>query len=225
MRLTKDSLVLESFPVGTLSCNCSVIYDVKTREAIIIDPGNDLEFILSYVKKEKLKVGQLLHTHAHFDHIGASSALGEKLACPVLLHQGDLSLYKKLPFQAMFFGEVCSVPRDPDRMIHDEELFGFNQNPEGSGALRDFLKALHTPGHTEGSCSFYTEFFHEPLLLSGDTLFKGSIGRTDLPGGDHDTLVKSIRNRILPLPEETVCIPGHGPGTRIYEEVRSNPYF
>lgn len=226
MEYQKGSLVLESFPVGSLACNCSVIYEKNSGAAIIVDPGNDLDLILKYVSSKSLKVKMLLHTHAHFDHIGASGSLSAKLGCPLLLHEEDFSLYKTLPMQALFFGQVCGPPKAPSRKIHDEEIFGLVLgNGEGEGKLTSFLKTLHTPGHTQGSCSFYTEYFGEPLLLSGDTLFKESIGRTDLPGGNSETIIRSIKNRLLTLPEETVCIPGHGPKTSIYKEKKFNPYI
>ena len=226
MKFIKDSLVLESFPVGTLACNCSIIYDDLSKEAIIVDPGNDVDFILSYVAKKKLIVKKLLHTHAHFDHIGASSTLSQKLNCPVFLHEDDFSLYKKLPLQALFFGTVCAIPKAADYKLHDEECFGLSLGSHlGEGKLVEFLKTLHTPGHTEGSCSFYSDYFDEPILLSGDTLFRRSVGRSDLPGGDGETLIHSIKTRILPLPSETICIPGHGPQTSLYEEAKENPFL
>lgn len=220
----KDSLCLDSFPAGTLACNCTVIYEKKSREALIVDPGNDLQLILDYVSKNKLKVKSLLHTHAHFDHIGASEKLAQAFSCPLYLHEKDFLLYEMLPFQAQFFGMKADTPSSPPLKLNDEEFFGLELT-EGTRKLKEFLKTLYTPGHTEGSCSFYTEFFDKPVLLSGDTLFKGSVGRTDLPGGDHDTLVKSIKTRLLTLPEETLCIPGHGPETVIYSEKRANPFL
>lgn len=227
MKYQKDSLVLDSFPVGTLACNCSIIYDNNSKDAIIIDPGNDPDLILKYVSDHALKVKVLLHTHAHFDHIGGSGRLSSELKCPVYLHPDDFFLYKMLPVQALFFGEVCGVPKAADHKIHDEELFGLVlKDSQGQGdKLVEFLKTLHTPGHTPGSCSFYSDYFDKPLLLSGDTLFKASIGRTDLPGGNQETLIHSIKSRILTLPEETLCIPGHGMSTSLYVEKKQNPFL
>lgn len=226
MRFEKDSLILESFPAGSLGCNCSVIYEKNTGEAIIVDPGDDAGLIRQFVKKKSLKVTMLLHTHAHFDHIGASEALGSEFSCPVILHEKDFGLYKMLPFQASLFGLSCAEPKEADRKLEDGESFGLHLEEQvGDKKMKAFLTTLHTPGHTEGSCSFYSEFFGEPLLLSGDTLFQGSVGRTDLPGGDHDTLIHSIKDRLLVLPEETLCIPGHGPSTSIYKEKKDNPFL
>ncbi len=228
MKWEKNNLIMESFPVGTLACNCCIIYEKETREALIIDPGNDSDLILKFVAQKKLKVKSLLHTHAHFDHIGGSSFLSTELNCPVHLHTDDFFLHKALPLQAMYFGEKIPEPKPVDHIIRDEETFGLNLsnlvNPQES-KLIPFLKTLHTPGHTPGSCCFYSEYFDEPLLLSGDTLFRESVGRTDLPGGDSHSLIKSIKNRIFPLTAETQCIPGHGPMTSIYHEKKHNQFL
>jgi len=226
MRLEKNSLILEVFPAGTLGCNCSVIYEKNTGEAIIVDPGDDAELVRNFVKKKKLRVTMLLHTHAHFDHIGASEVLSSEFSCPLVLHEKDFGLYKMLPFQASLFGLSCKEPKPADRKLQDEESFGLISGCDSSSKkMREFLKTIHTPGHTEGSCSFYSDFFEEPILLSGDTLFKGSVGRTDLPGGDHQTLIRSIKNRMLVLPDETLCIPGHGMTTTVFREKKDNPFL
>ena len=162
MKWEKNNLIMESFPVGTLACNCCIIYEKETREALIIDPGNDSDLILKFVAQKKLKVKSLLHTHAHFDHIGGSSFLSTELNCPVHLHTDDFFLHKALPLQAMYFGEKIPEPKPVDHIIRDEETFGLNLsnlvNPQES-KLIPFLKTLHTPGHTPGSCCFYSEYF------------------------------------------------------------------
>mgnify|MGYP001444445620 CR=1 FL=1 len=227
MRHEKRDLVVETFPVGSLSCNCSIVYSVKTLEAIIIDPGNDCKKVLEQVNKHKLTVKLLIHTHAHFDHIGQSDELRSLLGCRIYLHRDDLFLYEMLPQQGIFFGETIRAPQPVDHFFSEEEYFSIRtqedhlQEPQ----LLEFLKTLHTPGHTPGSCSFYSDYFDPPLLFSGDTLFSGSIGRTDLPGGDSLEIIKSIKKKIFLLPEETVCIPGHGPKTWVYQEKNTNPFL
>lgn len=226
MSKTGAELSVETFPIGSLACNCSIIYSPKTREAIAIDCGNDLEQFLAKVKDLGVTVKYLLHTHAHFDHIGQADNIRKRLGCPLFLHQDDLFLYNVLNLQAAYCGEAVADPEGIDHFISDGEEFGLKLG----GDLKDrqishFLRAIHTPGHTPGSLSFYSEFFSEPILFSGDTLFARSIGRTDLPGGDADAIIRSIKGRILTLPEETRCIAGHGPDTYLYEESRNNPFL
>lgn len=220
MLLKKNSLNLISFPVGDYQCNCSILYSDKTREAIIIDPGNDHEFLLKKISELNIKVKKLIHTHAHFDHIGRSSEIATKTGATLHLHKGDLFLYDALPQQGMFFRQIVGTPKPLDSYLEDGEEFNF-EDPE----IKTFLKTLHTPGHTPGSCSFYTEYFDEPILFSGDTLFQRSIGRTDLPGGNMSLIIKSIKERLLTLPEDTKVIAGHGDETRIYEEKKHNPFL
>lgn len=214
-----SDIEVESFPVGTLGCNCSVIVHKPTREAIIIDPGNDYQHILKYVESKKLNVTQLLHTHAHFDHIGQSGAVKAATGAKMHLHKGDLFLYQALGEQGRLFGQHVGDIVPIDDFLRPEQTFEFGQGP------KEFMKTLHTPGHTPGSCCFYTEIFETPFLFAGDTLFQRSIGRTDLPGGDHNQILTSIKDQLLKLPDETVVIPGHGPVTRIFEERRENPFL
>lgn len=220
LTLKKNSLNLISFPVGSYQCNCSILYSDKTREAIIIDPGNDHDFILKVIKDLNLKVKKLIHTHAHFDHIGRSTEVSHATGATLHLHKGDKFLYDMLPQQGMFFRQVVGTPKELDSYLEDDEEFGFD-DPE----IKTFLKTIHTPGHTPGSCSFYTEYFDEPMLFAGDTLFQRSIGRTDLPGGDGELIIKSIKNRLLKLPDATHVIAGHGDMTRIFEEKKYNPFL
>ncbi|MCO4793251.1 MAG: MBL fold metallo-hydrolase [Bacteriovoracaceae bacterium] len=210
---------IETFPMGSFACNCSFIYSEKTREAIIIDPGNDGDTLMKEIESRNLIVKKLLHTHAHFDHIGCSKEIKKKTGAEIHLHKKDGMLYTALPAQAMMFGQAPLLAGKVDKWIEDEEEYSL----EDSG-LKNFMKSLHTPGHTEGSCCFYTEIQDEPLLFSGDTLFNQSIGRTDLPGGSFDVIKSSIENRLYTLPDETKVITGHGPTTRIYEEKKTNPF-
>jgi hydroxyacylglutathione hydrolase len=218
--LKKNSLNLLSFPVGSYQCNCSILYSDKTREAIIIDPGNDHEFILKKIKDLNINVKKLLHTHAHFDHIGRSSEVSEATGATLHLHKGDQFLYDMLPQQGLYFGQRVGTPKKLDSHLEDGETFSFED-----AEIKTFLSTLHTPGHTPGSCCFYSEYFEQPMIFAGDTLFQQSIGRTDLPGGDSRLIIKSIKERLLTLPDETNVIAGHGPATNIYREKKSNPFL
>lgn len=214
------NLKLETFSTGSLGCNCSILYSSATKEALIIDPGDNQETIVSKVEKLGITVKGLLHTHAHFDHIGASKDLKAKFNCPMYLHEGDKLLYQALPAQAMMFGRAPMLAGKVDSWLADEEEFSLS-DPE----LKNFLKTFHTPGHTQGSCCFYSEKVGElPILFAGDTLFQGSIGRTDLPGGDFNQIKKSIKDRLYRLPEESLVITGHGPSTTLFQEMRYNPF-
>lgn len=222
--LKKNHLNLLLFPVGNYQCNCSILYSDQTNEAIIIDPGNDHEFILKKIKELHLTVKKLIHTHAHFDHIGRSSEIKKATQSKMYLHQGDLFLYDNLVTQGRFFGQEVGTPLPLDGHLTHDMTFSFDNDIDDL-ELKDFLKTIHTPGHTPGSCCFYTEYFDVPMLFSGDTLFNHSIGRTDLPGGDSHLILKSIRDRLFSLPDETMVTPGHGELTRIFEEKNENPFF
>lgn len=225
--MSEKKLALHSFPVGNLGCNCSILYSPQTREAIAIDPGNDAEAFLAQVAKLQVNVKFLLHTHAHFDHIGHADTVRHKLGTPIYLHKGDLFLYEALQQQASYFGVSVAQPEGIDHFIEHEEEFSISiadanlQDPR----LKNILKSIHTPGHTPGSCSFYCEMFDQPVLFSGDTLFANSIGRTDLPGGDYDQIITSIKSRILTLAPETLVIPGHGSSTILHHEKRHNRFL
>ncbi len=215
----RPNLKVESFAIGSYACNCSIIYSTTTHEALVIDPGNDPKTIMKRLATLQVSVKLFLHTHAHFDHIGGSKELRDLTGAPIYLHKSDELLYKSLPMQSMMFGLPPLQTGPIDHFIQDGEEYGLS-DPD----LKLFLKAIHTPGHTSGSCSFYTEIFDHPLLFAGDTLFQGSVGRTDLPGGDFETLKKSIKNRLYVLPKETMVITGHGPSTTIADEGRDNPF-
>lgn len=220
--MTKNTtpLRIETLPIGSYACNCSIIYSELTKEAIIIDPGNDHKALMKRVDALNIKVKKLLHTHAHFDHIGNSNEVKKATGATIHLHKDDKFLYDQLPMQGQFFGQTVGAPGPIDQYLNDDEEFSLEDSN-----LNNFLKTIHTPGHTPGSCCFYTNHFENPVLFAGDTLFLNSIGRTDLPGGDSRKIIKSIKEKLLVLPEETSVVTGHGPLTRIFEEKKFNPFL
>lgn len=207
-------MIHEIIPVGPLQCNCSVIGDEGTREGMVIDPGDDINAVLALVQKHGLTVKQIVVTHAHIDHVGGAMKLRQITGAPILLNQNDYALLKMLDAQAAWVGMVS-----PGKVEIDQAL------SEGDKLRAGSLEAavLHTPGHTEGSVCLY--FPAQQKLIAGDTLFAGSIGRTDLPGGSLEQILKSLHQRLLALPDETVVIPGHGPLTTIGEERETNPFL
>jgi glyoxylase-like metal-dependent hydrolase (beta-lactamase superfamily II) len=208
---SKAGFRLKSFSVGPLQCNCSLVWDETSKEAILIDPGDEGSKIKSEIETLGLKVTSIIHTHAHFDHIGASADLSAATKAPLLLHSGDEFLWKNLPMQGQVFG------------FSFQPLGPWNQNLEDEMTLNlgsHQLKTLWTPGHTPGSCCFSIG----EILFSGDTLFDGSIGRTDLWGGDFGQIQKSIRERVFSLDGDTTVICGHGPNTNIGKEKTTNPF-
>ena len=200
--------------VGPLGCNCHVLADESTGEAVIVDPGDDADEILARVKD--LKVKALVHTHCHFDHMTATRRLKEETGAQILIHRADKSLYDGLARQYASFGALFGLgaggvpnPLPADGFLEDGGELAFG---------RHSLKVLHTPGHTKGSCCFHLD----GLLFSGDTLFLGSVGRTDLPGGDFDEEARSIRTKLYALDPGTRVFPGHGPETSIGDEMAEN---
>ncbi len=216
----QSDIVIETFAIGTLGCNCSLIYSKTTRETLVIDPGNDFHAFMNHIHNRGLSVKKLIHTHAHFDHIGRSHEIQKATGCSLELHGEDLELYRSLKYQGMIFGMEVGDPGEVDHFFQDEEIIGLE-----SPGLQKLLKTIHTPGHTPGSCCFYSEDLETPILFSGDTLFKGSIGRTDLPGGDFEKIMTSLKKRIIGLPDETLVISGHGPKTQMAFEKRHNPFL
>jgi len=207
-------VIHEIIPVGPLQCNCSIIGDESTREAIVIDPGDDIAGVLAIVQKHKLAVKQIVVTHAHIDHVGGATKLRQATGAPILLNQNDYALLKMLPVQAAWIGVAT-----PEAVTIDQPLA--DADTVRAGQLS--ATVMHTPGHTEGSVCLY--FPAERKLIAGDTLFAGSIGRTDLPGGSFPNIMRSLHERVLALPDETVVVPGHGPLTTIGEERQSNPFL
>jgi len=207
-------MIHEILPVGPLQCNCSVIGDESTREAIVIDPGDNLDQILGLIRKHNLQVKQIVITHAHIDHVGGAAKLRAATGAPILLNQNDYALLKMLDVQAAWIG----MP-SPGKVEIDNSIG--NADSVKVGPLEG--QVIHTPGHSEGSICLY--FPLEKKLIAGDTLFAGSIGRTDLPGGSYEKILRSLHDRVLALPDDTIVIPGHGPATTIGEERESNPFL
>jgi hydroxyacylglutathione hydrolase len=207
-------MIHKIFPVGPLQCNCSVIGDEKTHEAMVIDPGDQIEGILDILRQEKLTLKQIVITHAHIDHVGGAMKLKAATGAPILMNQNDHALLKMLDMQAAWIGM-----RPPGDVQVDEAI--------GQGRVLKIgeitSNVIHTPGHTEGSICVY--FPAEKKLIAGDTLFAGSIGRTDLPGGSMDKIMRSLHTQVLALPDETEVVPGHGPSTTIGEERETNPFL
>jgi len=207
-------MIHEILAVGPLQCNCSVIGDEATREAMVIDPGDDIEDLLAIIRKHNLQVKQIVITHAHIDHVGGAMKLRTATGAPILLNQNDYALLKMLDVQAAWIGVVT-----PGNVEIDHSL----ANGENVTAGSITASVLQTPGHTEGSICLY--FPTEKKLIAGDTLFAGSIGRTDLPGGSYPKILRSLHDTVLALPDDTVVIPGHGPITTIGNERETNPFL
>jgi hydroxyacylglutathione hydrolase len=207
-------MILEMLTVGPFQENCYIIGDEESGVGAVVDPGDEGARIALAVEQTELEVGSIIVTHAHIDHVGAVAALVDEYACPVLMHAEAEPMLKQLPTQAMMmglkFGKVPAV----DHHIGDGEVLEV-------GVLR--LRSLYTPGHAPGHLAFYVE--DEGLVLSGDALFAGSVGRTDLPGGSMEVLMRSIEERLLTLPNETRVFPGHGPQTEIGNERTTNPFL
>jgi hydroxyacylglutathione hydrolase len=207
-------MIHEILAVGPLQCNCSIVGDEQTREAMVIDPGDDIDDVLALIQKHHLQVKQIVITHAHIDHVGGAMKLRAATGAPILLNQNDYALLKLLDVQAAWIGMAT-----PGKVEIDQSVGPSNVVKAGSLAAQ----VLHTPGHTEGSICLY--FPAEKKLIAGDTLFAGSIGRTDLPGGSFEKILDSLHEHVLALPDETVVVPGHGPLTTIGEERASNPFL
>ena len=207
-------MIHKVFPVGPLQCNCSVLGDEQTHEAMVIDPGDQIDDILAILKHENLKLKQIVVTHAHIDHVGGAMKLKAATGAPILMNQDDQALLKLLDVQAAWIGM-----RPPGAVLVDESI------SDGSVLKIGSIPAdvIHTPGHTEGSICLYLP--DHQTLIAGDTLFAGSIGRTDLPGGSFDKIMRSLHTRVLALPDETAVVPGHGPATSIGQERESNPFL
>jgi glyoxylase-like metal-dependent hydrolase (beta-lactamase superfamily II) len=223
-------MIHEVIPVGWLQCNCSVLGDTASREAIVVDPGDEVERILAVITQHKLKVRAIVNTHAHIDHVGGLVQMHEATGAPVLMHREDLEIYRILETQARMIGTPAPPMMQIDEFLRDGDVLRW-------GPYQG--RVMHTPGHSRGSCCLHipkraamdTEkssgraVGEEEKLIAGDTLFAGSIGRTDLWGGSLDAILKSIQSKLLPLPDDTVVYPGHGPATTIGDEREMNPFL
>jgi glyoxylase-like metal-dependent hydrolase (beta-lactamase superfamily II) len=207
-------MIRETLSVGLLGCNCTLLGDEVSREAIVVDPGYDVPKILALLAKHQLTVKQIVVTHAHIDHIASAQSLKQITGAPILYNKADLPLVAMMDVQAGWFGLDVPEVKPPDHSPADQEEI----------AVRGITgTVLYTPGHSEGSLCLYLPA--EKLLLAGDTLFAGGVGRTDFPGGNEAKLLTSLRERLAPLPGETVVVPGHGSETTIATELASNPWM
>jgi len=207
-------MIRETLAVGLLGCNCTVLGDEQSREAIVVDPGYDIPKILAVLAKHELTVKQIVVTHAHIDHIASAQTLKQMTGAPILYSKADLPQLGIMDVQAGWFGLAVPEVLPPDHSPTDGE----------SVQVRGVdVEVIYTPGHTEGSLCLYLP--SEELLLAGDTLFAGGVGRTDFPGGNMGKLMASLRERLLPLPDVTVVVPGHGAETTIGMERATNPFL
>ena len=207
-------MILETFPVGPLQCNCTILGDQEAGEAIVIDPGDEIGRIARRLNTLGLKLKQILITHAHIDHVGGALKLKKLTGAPILMNENDLPQLKIMAEQAGWLGIDTPETAPPDENLADGLLVGLDRYP---------AQVIHTPGHTQGSVCLH--FAPLNLLVAGDTLFAGSIGRTDLPGGNPGQIIDSIHSRLLALPQQTKVLPGHGPTTTIESERKSNPFL
>jgi hydroxyacylglutathione hydrolase len=210
-------MIVQTFPVGPLACNCTVVADPQSRDAIVVDGGDGVDEVVACLEENGWRARLLVHTHAHLDHIGDVGKLRDKTGGRALLHPADLPLYAALPLQARWIG----IPDAPPVVVLDGELHDGDVLRAGSVTLQ----VLHTPGHTPGSVCFAIDSERGARLLSGDTLFAGSIGRWDLGGTSMEDIVQSIRSKLLTYDDATPVVPGHGPFTTIGIERNSNPYL
>jgi glyoxylase-like metal-dependent hydrolase (beta-lactamase superfamily II) len=203
-----------TIPVTPFAQNCSLVWDDQTQQAAIIDPGGDLDRLLNEVKSRGLKLEQIWLTHAHIDHAGGTGELARRLGIPIVgPHPGDQFWIDGLPQQSVMFGFPRAEPFTPTRWLHDGDTVTLGGHT---------LNVRHCPGHTPGHVVFHSPELQRAFV--GDVLFAGSIGRTDFPQGDHDTLIASITQRLWPMGDDTVFIPGHGPESTFGRERRTNPY-
>jgi hydroxyacylglutathione hydrolase len=206
-------MIVETFPVGLLQCNCTILGSEQTREAIVIDPGDEVAKVLEHLARHKLSAKYIIATHGHIDHVGGFKEIKDATSAPVYLHNDDLFLYEALPMQARLLGVVAPPMTEIDAHLDEgDEL--------GTGDVK--VRVYHTPGHTPGSLCFHGS---GGTLFAGDTLFFGSIGRTDLWGGSFDQIMDSLRSKVMALPDETEVIPGHGQATTIGREKLFNPFL
>ncbi len=204
-------MLIRAIPVGPLQVNCFIVACSKTRDAMVIDPGDEGKKILDLLGKEQLNLKLVVNTHGHFDHIGANRLLVETTGAELLIHENDVPLMAQATKHAALYGLTTTPSPEPTRTLVGGESFTVGELD---------VTVIHTPGHSPGGICLLVGNH----LFSGDSLFAGSVGRTDLPGGDHDTLIDGVKQRLMVLPEDTVVHPGHGPDTTIGREQRCNPF-
>jgi hydroxyacylglutathione hydrolase len=242
--MATTELIHEIIPVGMLQCNCSILGDPVTREALVVDPGDDVDRILAILRKHNLTVRAIISTHTHIDHVGGLAQLHAVTGAPVLIHEADMPLYENLEEQARFLGGPTPPSTKIDEYVKDGDTLRWG---------RYTARVIHTPGHTPGSITLFSDAARtterseresggpltrahaakidvivedaSPLLIAGDTLFQGSIGRTDLWGGSMKEILRSIHEKLLVLPEATRVIAGHGDETTIGAEREENPFL
>ena len=207
-------MLIETLVVGPLGVNCFILGDKQSNEGVVVDPGADCEMILAAVARFGIKVKYIINTHGHFDHIGCNRPIQEQTGAELLIHEKDLGWLAQASRSAKQYGMVVEDSPAPSRYLTDGMRLEFGKR---------CIEVLHTPGHTQGGCCLLLR--NEHLVITGDTLFADSVGRTDLPGGSHEQLVASIKEKLMPLDDETVVWPGHGPSSTIGRERRSNPYI
>lgn len=205
-------VIIEQLEVGPIMANCYILGCEETKEGLVIDPGGDADQILMKIGKHGLTIKWIVNTHGHFDHVGANKKLKDATGAPIMIHSGDAPMLSQLSSAAASFGLKAENSPGPDQEIADGDTISFGNYS---------LKVMHTPGHSPGGVSLYADGH----VFVGDTLFSGSIGRTDLPGGNYETLINSVESKIFTLPEETRVHCGHGPDTTVAREKRYNPFF
>jgi len=205
-------MILRALVVGPIQANCYILGCERTREAAVIDPGGDSDKILINLAKDKLRCVYIINTHGHFDHSAENRRLKEVTGAQLLIHRGDAPMILHQGANGRSWGMNVDNSPPPDRYLEEGDIVTFGDIS---------LKVLHTPGHSSGGISL----FSDKMVFVGDTLFAGSIGRTDFPGGDYEGLIRNVRQKIFPLGDDVVVYPGHGPKTTVGREKRTNPFF